>query len=83
MSRTESGTPRCGGSPTRATGSWTTCRFCGISTRADLVALLTADVDVCGIGWLMGPGNVSANFESSGYSVTVWDCANTILALPA
>ena len=82
MSRTESGTPRCGGSPTRATGTWTTCRFCGIRTRADLVALLTADVDVCGIGWLMGPGNVSANFESSGYSVTVWDCANTILALP-
>ena len=50
--------------------------------RADLVALFTTDVDVCGIGWLMGPSNVNTAFENMGYSVTVWDCANSILALP-
>jgi hypothetical protein len=49
--------------------------------KADLVALLSADNDFCGVGYLMGPGDVNASFAPYGYSVTFWDCANANLTL--
>jgi hypothetical protein len=49
--------------------------------KADLVALLSADSDGCGLGYLMGPGNISASFAPYGYSVTYWPCANANLTL--
>jgi len=49
--------------------------------RADVVSLLTTDSDACGVGWLMGPGNINASFEAYAYNVSSWTCANANLTL--
>jgi hypothetical protein len=48
--------------------------------RADLVELLSTDSNYCGLGYLMGPSSVNTGFETSGYSVSLWYCANAYLA---
>lgn len=49
--------------------------------RADVVTLLTADTDACGVGWLMGPASVNASFDSHAFNVVSWSCAAGNLSL--
>ena len=49
--------------------------------KADVVALLSADNDACGLGYLMTPGSINASFAPYAYSVTYWTCANANLTL--
>jgi hypothetical protein len=49
--------------------------------RADEVTLLTTDSNACGVGWLMGPGNISAAFASFAFNVVKWNCANANLTM--
>jgi hypothetical protein len=49
--------------------------------RADVVTLLTTDIDACGLGWLMGPTNVNAGFAPYAFNVVRWDCANSNLSM--
>jgi hypothetical protein len=49
--------------------------------RADVVTLLTADKNACGLGWLMGPSEVNATFAPFAYNVVPWNCANATLSM--
>jgi hypothetical protein len=49
--------------------------------RADVVTLLTADINACGLGWLMVPNAVNSTFAAFAYSVVPWNCANANLSM--
>jgi hypothetical protein len=48
---------------------------------ADVVTLLTAESDYCGIGWQMSPSNVNTAFAALAFNVVSWSCANTNLSM--
>jgi hypothetical protein len=48
---------------------------------ADVVTLLTEASDVCGVGYVMGPGSVSTGFRTYAFNVTIATCASSNLSL--